>query len=143
MKGIPLINGHEYGWGDIICLIAGNPIIGSQALKYDDKQTIENHYGAGRYPVSRGKGRIESSAKIKSSMPELLAIQAKSVTGRIQDLAPFNIQVSYLPSDGKIVHDVIRYCQFLANNRKWTEADTAQWVELELIVSTIDGGRTL
>ena len=143
MKGIPLINGHEYGWGDIICLIAGTPIIGIQAIEYDDKQTIENHYGAGRYPVSRGKGRIESSAKIKISMPELLAIQAKSVTGRIQDLAPFNIQVSYLPSDGKIVHDVMRDCQFLANNRKWTEGDTAQWVELELIVSKIDWGKTL
>lgn len=117
------------------------PVTGIVAIDYDDKQDMTNHYGAGRYPVSRGKGRISCSASITLEMSEVLAIQNKSINGRLQDIAPFDIQVSYIPEGGVIVHDVIKDCQFMENARKWKEGDTKQDVVLPLIVSKIDWGK--
>lgn len=140
-NGVPLINGVAYSWGDIVCRVAGIPVTGITAVEYDDKQEMNNHYGAGRYPVSRGKGRIECTAKLTLEMDEVLSIQNKALNGRLQDIAPFDIQVSYIPDGGRIVHDTIRDCQFKANARKWKEGDTNQPVELELIVAKIDWGK--
>lgn len=140
-NGVPLINGCSYTWGDIIPMIAGIVVTGITAIEYEDKQEVINHYGAGRHPVARGKGRIESSAKITLFMSEVQAIQTKSINGRLQDIAPFDIQVTYLPLEGRPVHDVLCDCQFLSNNRKWKEGDTHQTVELELVVGRINWGR--
>lgn len=134
---IPLINGVEYSWGDIVATIAGEPVIGITAIEYGDEQEVTNHYGAGRHPVSRSKGRITPTAKITAYMGEVINWQAKSPTGRLQDLAPFPIVVSYLPEDGQIVVDKVMNCQFKKNARTWKEGDTNQQVELELVPSHI------
>lgn len=134
---IPLINGVEYSWGDITATIGGVPVIGITEIEYGDEQVVENHYGAGRYPVSRSKGRVTPSAKITLTMGEVVAIQAKSLTGRLQDLAPFPIVVCYIPEDGQIVIDKIMNCQFKKNARTWKEGDTRQTVDLDLVPSHI------
>ena len=139
-NGIPLINGIAYGWADVHVLIAGVPVTGIKAIEYADDQDVVNIQGAGRHPVARGKGRITSTGKITLLQEEVLAIQAKAPNHRIQDIAPFNVQVSYLPEDGHITHDVIKDCQFKKNERKWAEGDTSQFVELELVVGSIKWG---
>ena len=73
-NGIPLINGTEYSWGDIATCINGVPVSGITAISYGEKQDVQNNYGAGRYPVSRSKGRIEATAKITLYMSEVVAI---------------------------------------------------------------------
>lgn len=137
-NGIPLINGVEYGWADIVSAINGVPITGITAIDYEDKQEVTNNHGAGRYPVSRGKGRITCSAKITLYMSEVLTIQRQAPNGRLQDIAPFDIEVCYLPDNGIICIDKIRNCQFTENSRKWKEGDTKQEVELTLLPSHID-----
>jgi hypothetical protein len=112
-------------------------VIGITGIEYDDDQAVENHYGAGRFPVSRSKGRVTSTAKITLAMGEVVGLQAKSPTGRLQDLAPFPVIVSYLPDDGQVVTDKILNCQFKKNTRSWKEGDTRQLVELELVPSHI------
>ena len=134
---VPLINGIEYAWGDIVATVGGVPVVGITAIDYADEQDVENHYGSGRLPVSRSKGRITPTAKITVSMIEVLAWQKASPTGRLQDLAPFPIVVSYLPEDGQIVTDKILNCQFKKNTRSWKEGDTRQLVELDLVPSNI------
>lgn len=141
-NGVPLINGVEYGWADVVCAINGVPITGITAFSYSDKQVVENLYGAGRYPVSRGRGRITATAKITLLASEVLAIQSQSVNGRIQDIAPFDITVTYLPDSGVIHTDKIRNCQFDENTREVKEGDTHIAVELPLIPSHIDWGKT-
>lgn len=136
-NGLPLINGVAYTWGDIVTTIAGVPVTGIVAIEYGDDQEVVNNYGAGRHPISRSKGRITPNAKITLAMDEVVAIQAQSINGRLQDIAPFNITVSYLPESGMIVHDIIRNCQFKTNKRAWKEGDTNQTVELELVPSHI------
>lgn len=133
-----MINGVAYGWADIKTVIAGIIPAGITAIDYSDKQEITNVYGAGRYPNKRAKGRITSAAKVTLDMEEVLGLQAKAPNGRLQDIAPFDIEVVYTPENGVIVCDRIRNCQFLSNDRKWKEGDTNQSVELELIVSHIE-----
>lgn len=138
MNGIPLINGVAYEWSDITVNIAGVSVTGITAIEYDEKQTIENHYGAGRYPVARSKGKIECSAKLTLLMQEVEVLQAAVASGRLQDIAPFDIIVSYAPENGTIVNHKIRNCQFTENARKWKQGDMKQEVELPLIVSHIE-----
>lgn len=137
-NGIPLINGVTYSWGDIVALIAGVPITGITAIDYGDSQEVVNHYGAGRHPISRSKGRITPAAKITLYQEEVVAIQKQAPLGRLQDIAPFDITVCYLPENGQITQDVIRNCQFKENKRAWKEGDTKQEVELELLPSHIE-----
>lgn len=137
-NGIPLVNGMLYSWADIVAAISGVPLTGITAIEYGDSQDVVNKYGAGRHPVGRAKGRITPSAKITLYQEEVEAIQAQAPNGRIQDIAPFDITVTYLPEGGIIRTDKIRNVQFSANSRKWKEGDTGQEVELELVPSHIE-----
>jgi polyribonucleotide nucleotidyltransferase len=142
MNGIPLINGIEYSWGDIVCTIAGTPVTGITGIEYSDEQEVTDNYGAGRYPVSRSKGRITCSGKITLYASEVNALVKKSANGRLQDIAAFDIIVSYIPDQGGVViHDKLRNCQFKKNERSWSEGDTSKAVDLDLAVSHIEWGK--
>ena len=142
MNGIPLINGIEYGWADIWINIAGVTVTGVTGIDYDDDQEIVNVYGAGRYPVGRGKGRITCSGKISLLTSEVIALQKKAPNGRLQDIAPFPIIVSYIPDEGgKVVTDKLRNCQFKTNKRNWSEGDTSKSVDIDLVISHIEWGK--
>lgn len=140
-NGIPLINGMLYSWADIVVTIGGVPLTGITAIEYGDSQEVTNKYGAGRHPVGRAKGRITSEAKITLYQEEVEALQAQAPNGRIQDLAPFDITVTYLPDSGIVKTDKIRNVQFSGNSRKWKEGDTGQEVELGLVPSHIEWAR--
>ncbi|KXB84534.1 hypothetical protein HMPREF3034_00789 [Prevotella sp. DNF00663] len=137
-NGVPFINGKLYDWADIVTTIAGVPVTGIVAIEYSDDQEVEVKYGAGRYPVGYGKGRIKPTAKITLYQEEVEAIQAQSVNGRLQDIAPFNINVTYMPDSGIVKTDKLRNCMFKNNKRNWKEGDTGKTVELDLLLSNID-----
>ncbi|MBQ9434513.1 MAG: hypothetical protein IJU33_00090 [Bacteroidales bacterium] len=142
MNGIPLINGIEYSWGDIVCSIGGTVVTGITGIEYSDEQEVVDNYGAGRYPVSRSKGRITCAGKITLYVSEVNALVAQSPNGRLQDLAAFDIVVSYIPDEGGIIiNDKLRNCHFKKNERSWSEGDTSKTVDLELAVSHIEWGR--
>lgn len=141
-NGYPLINGVEYGWADVNVAISGVCIKGITAVSYGEKQDVSNIYGAGRYPVARGKGRITPTAKITLLASEVLAIQSQSINRRLQDIAPFDITVTYLPDSGIVHTDKIRNCQFTENKRDVKEGDMSIGVELELVPSHIEFGGT-
>ena len=142
MNGIPLINGTEYSWGDIVFSIAGTPVIGIKGIEYNDEQEVTDNYGAGRYPVSRSKGRITCNGKISLYVSEVNALVKKTANGRLQDLGAFDIIVSYIPDEGGIVViDKLRNCQFKKNSRSWSEGDTSKTVDLDLNISHIEWGK--
>ena len=137
-NGVPFVNGKLYDWADIVITIAGVPVTGVTAIEYKDDQDIVTKYGAGRYPVGYAKGRITSTGKITLYQEEVEAIQAQSLTGRLQDIAPFDIIVSYLPDTGIVSNDKLRNVMFKNNGRGWKEGDTGQEVEIDLVMSHID-----
>jgi hypothetical protein len=113
------------------------------AINYQDDQEVTAVYAGGRYPVGYGKGRIEASGSITLLMEDVVALQGGAPGGRLQDIAPFNIVVSYLhPTTQKITTDVLESCVFRTNQRNWTEGDTSQKVELPLMIGRIKWGST-
>lgn len=139
-NGVPMVNGELCGWADIVVLIGGVPITGITGAEYNESQVKENRYGAGRYPVGRGYGRITCDGKLTLYQEEVQALEAQSANGRLQDLSPFDVIVQYMPGSGIIKTDKLRNCEFTENPRKWKEGDTAQEVELPIIMSHIERG---
>lgn len=134
----PLINGREYGWADIVVNIGGVPVTGIRAIKYNEEMEKENVYGAGRHPISRGYGRIKTTASITLLSGTIMALKAKAPKGQLFRIAPFNIVVNYQPEAGPIVTHVLKNCEFTKNEFDWKEGDMSKEVELELIVSHIE-----
>lgn len=137
-NGIPYVNGKLYDWADVVVVIAGVPITGITGIEYKDDQDVKNNYGAGRYPVGYTKGRITATGKISLYQEEVEAIQKQSVNGRLQDIAPFDIIVSYMPDSGIVKTDKLRNCMFKTNGRSWKEGDGGQVVDLDLVLSHIE-----
>ena len=133
----PLINGRSYGWADITAMPAGVPLIGITNIEYSEEQDIQNVYGAGNRPVSRGYGRISYSGALTISMEELEVLQLNSPTGRIQDIPEFSIVVAFLPEVGPMVTHTLKYCRFKNNGRTTSEGDISISHKVDLVVGDI------
>ena len=141
MNGIrynTLINGVVHSWSNLSVSINGVPVTGINKISYKDNQTIENIYGAGQRPVGRGYGKIEPTATIGLERGEVEAIRASSPTGRLQDIAPFDIIVQFIPVNGqKLVTHTIRDAQFKDDGMDIKEGDTSNFTDFELVVGSI------
>lgn len=136
----PLINGTRHSWASVKVALLGRTVSGISSVSYEDKQEKVDNYGAGIFPVSRGKGKYEASAKITLHAYEVDAIvRALGIGKRLTDIPQFDVVVAYIPegSDGLITH-TIRNCEFTMNKREVKQGDTVIEVELDLITSHIE-----
>lgn len=138
MDFTPLINGREYGWGDIAVNISGTSVVGIRAIKYEEDQEKENIYGAGRNPVSRGYGRVKTTGSITLLSATVLAMQAIAPKSKLHNLAPFPIVVAYQPETGAIVKHILKNCEFKKTAFDWKEGDMSKDIELELVISHVE-----
>lgn len=139
LRAVPLINGVEPAWGNLTVNIAGFPEVGIRAIEYKDEQEMENIYGAGQRPVGRGYGRITATASVTLLRTAVEAIREGSVTGRLQDLAPFNIVVQFVPiNGGKMITHRLRNCQFKSDDLSLSEGDMSNETQFELLLSHIE-----
>lgn len=135
---LPLINGKSYEYADITCIILGIPIIGITAIEYSEEAKTENIWATGRFPVSRGVGTIEPTAKITMLMEEVMNIVSAAPTGRIYNIPEFDIIVSYTDLSLIPVVHKIRNCRFKNNKIASATGDTSIPVELDLVISHIE-----
>mgnify|MGYP003373230130 CR=1 FL=1 len=141
MNGIrynSMINGVVHSWSSVQVIMGCVPVTGINKIDYDSKQTKEAIYGAGQNPVGKGYGKIENSCTIGLLRDEVEAMRAASPTGRLADLAPFNIIVQYLPVSGqkKVTHRILG-AEFTNDGGELNEGDTSDYNEYELLVSDI------
>lgn len=134
----PLINGKSYENSDIQVTILGVPVVGITNIEYEEKQAMENIWGAGESPVSRGYGKIEPTAKITLLMEEVENIMSVAPLGRLNKIPEFDIVVLYLDASLVLRKHKLRNVRFTGNNRKSSSGDTSIPVELELILSHIE-----
>lgn len=136
---MPLINGVEPSWANLTVTIAGFPETGIVAIAYDDDQDVENIYGAGQQPVARGYGNIKPTASVTLLRSAIESIRSVSLTGRLQDIAPFDVVVCFVPINSTmiIIHK-IRNCQFKKDSVGLKQGDTKNETEYELIPSHIE-----
>lgn len=135
---VPLINGKSYEWSNIIMNIMGVPIAGVISIEYEEKQAMENVYGAGSEVVSRGYGKVEPTAKITLHMEEVENIQAVAPLGKLQRIPEFDISLVFIDDSLVTKKHKIRNVRFMNNGRKTNQGDTSIAVELELICSHIE-----
>jgi hypothetical protein len=134
----PLINGKSYEWADVALNIMGVSVVGIVAIEYGDDQDIQNIWGAGSDPISRGYGKREPMAKITLKMEEVESIMNVAPFGRLQDIPEFDVSVVFLDSALTTVKHKIRNCRFKNNKRNTKQGDTSIDVELDLIPSHIE-----
>lgn len=134
----PLINGIQHSWASVRMVLLGRTVTGVTKIEYDDNVNLENNYGAGNMPESRGVGNYEAKCSIELYQHEVVGIQQSIAGKRLQEIDPFDIVVTFLPEgNAGLVVDVIKDCQFKTNGRSLNQSDPNSKVPLELIVSNI------
>lgn len=132
-----LINGKSYENADISVNIGGVILAGITALNYGEDDNIEGIYGAGRKQVSYGLGQITPSGSITLLMEEVQNILSVAPNGRIQDLPPFNITVTFTDASLQtVIHRLIK-CKFKTNKIDTKTGDTSIPVEIPLFIGDI------
>ncbi|MGY5253291.1 hypothetical protein [Sphingobacterium spiritivorum] len=127
------------GWNSITANVMGRDLEGISALAYSDSETKENVYGSGKYPVGRSRGNYEPTASFTLYKEEVDALKKSLSAGkRLQDIAPFDINVEYAREDGTITRDVIRNAEFTNDGVEVAQGDGTIATAYTLIVSHID-----
>lgn len=137
----PLVNGRAYDWAQVFVRMSNGstPFFGITSVSYSDSQEMENNYGAGNMPTSRGYGNYTAEASVSLTMEEVEKIQAAVPSGRLQDLPEFDLGISFVhPETARIVNHTVRNCKFKGNSRELNQNDKQFVVELELLVSHIE-----
>lgn len=134
----PLINGKSYEWADITINVLGVPVVGVTAIEYAETQAMENVYGAGERPVSRGYGKIEPTAKVTMLMEEVESLQAAAPDGRLNKIPEFDIVVAYIDTNLVTRKHVLRNVRFMNNARVSAQGETSIPVELDLLISHVE-----
>lgn len=139
LREVPLINGVEPSWASLKVNIAGLHETAITAIDYSDEQNTENIYGSGQHPIARGYGNITPKASLTLLRSAVEAMRVSSDTGRLQDIAPFDIVVVFVPvNGGSVITHKIRNCQFLVDGVSLKQGDTMNEVVLDMLPSHIE-----
>lgn len=134
---VPIINGVNYGWGNVSFVLFGVPITQITKISYSRKQKKENNYGAGYAPVSRGYGNIEFEGSIEVYTDQWFQIISLSPNNDPLQIPPFDIPVVF-EVNGVPVKDVLRSCEFTEDPFSGSQGDTKFMVTIPLIIAQID-----
>jgi hypothetical protein len=139
MDRINIINkfGKMAGWNSVRLRMLGRDVEGITEIEYNDSVEKENVYGAGAYPIGRGKGNYQAAAAITLYQEEIIALQQSLGPGKhLTDIEPFDIVVRY-EYNGFSYKDIIRNCEFMGNARTMQQNDKTITNKFDLLVSHI------
>lgn len=140
MANTQIINkfGTMQGWNSVTANFLSRDAEGIAALSYDDTETLENVYGAGKYPIGRSEGNYEANCAMTLYKEEVDALKLALPKGkRIQEISPFDIVVVYTKKDGTITKDIIHNAQFTNDGVDISQGDGTIQTEYTMIVSHI------
>jgi hypothetical protein len=131
--------GVMQGWNSVTANLLGRDLEGITELAYSDSQKKENVYGAGAYPIGRGRGNYEAKCSITLLKEEVDAMKLALASGKtIQDIAPFDIVVEYETESGSIKKDRIRNAEFMGDGVEVKQNDMSIGTKYELLISHIE-----
>jgi hypothetical protein len=131
--------GVMQGWNSVTANLLGRDLEGITELSYSDSQKKENVYGAGAYPIGRGRGNYEAKCSITLLKEEVDAMKLALASGKtIQDIAPFDIVVEYETESGSIKKDRIRNAEFMGDGIEVKQNDMSIGTKYELLISHIE-----
>lgn len=131
--------GVMQGWNSVTANLLGRDLEGITELSYSDSQKKENVYGAGAYPIGRGRGNYEAKCSITLLKEEVDAMKLALASGKtIQDVAPFDIVIEYETENGSIKKDRIRNAEFTNDGVEVKQNDMTIATKYELLISHIE-----
>lgn len=133
----PLINGIAYSWSQIAVRALGSVFVGITAIKYDDKQEMQNNWAAGNFPVSRGFGKIEATGSVTLFMEEIESLAIVAPNGRLQEIPEFDVTITFITANNLTVTHTLKNCRFMENSRDMKTGDMVVEKELNLLISHI------
>lgn len=138
MAETAVINGKTYDWASISASLLGRELVGISGIKYEDEVEMEFNYGKGRMPVNHGEGNYKAEGSITLHIEEIIALQKSLPAGkRLQDIAPFDITVSYINESNELVTDKLVYCKFMKNGRDVKQGDKLIETEFDLLIGQV------
>ena len=138
MPQTPLINGVNYSWANITCVIFGVPVVGILKVDYKSKQKKENHYGFGTKPIGRGYGNEEFEGSLELYQDEWNRIKAASPNKDPKQIPPFDIQILFAGTGLDTSKTVLRMCEFTEDHFSGKQGDTKFTVNVPLIIGDIE-----
>jgi len=135
--GVPMVNGTEYTHVDLVLFILGVPVVGVNAIKYSDNQSITMNHSTGTKAVSRGFGPVVCEGSITLTMKEVNRLSAAAPGGRIQNIPDFDIGVNFLTEAGDFIRHKLIRCRFKGRNPNSQVNNSQIEEELELSIADI------
>lgn len=132
-----LVDSNAYDHSTINILLAGQPVIGCNAISYNVNREFTQHYGIGKYSYNRGGGKYSFDATISLFMSELEALRQASPNGLLPEIPPFDIVVTFTPRGKQAVVHLLKDCVITNDGVSSGESDTSVVTELTLNVGFI------
>ena len=127
------INGTMHSWSQVkVHVNSPMPVTGITHVVYNSERNIEVVMGAGSQAVGRGYGNWTHTGSITLTRDEVENIRAASPTRRLQDIAPFDIIIQFVPEGNKMVTHIMKQCVFLNDPLDINQGDTSNTAELTL-----------
>ncbi len=135
----PAINGQFYSWSKIRFNFLGSSFSTITAIKYEEVDEINDVKSVGGKKLGYTQDNTTTNGSISILAETLEKIAKKIPNGRLQDIAPFPITVSYVDALGDLVSHVLIGCKFTKNSREATAGSSdALAVEIPLYIHDIN-----
>ncbi len=130
-----MINGNEYAFEDMQCVINGISLEGFEDVRYGATKEHGNAHGRGNAPVGMTRGKKDSKpGKLTLLQSEFERLQAATPPGMDPtDWVPFTMVVSYAPIGGIQVTDVIPFCRVSDYEKGMSTSDNNMTIDLTLV----------
>ncbi|MDL2315036.1 hypothetical protein LJC16_02120 [Bacteroidales bacterium OttesenSCG-928-C19] len=135
---IPLINGVMHSWASIRIPILGVAVTGITGINYGEQDGKENQFGIGRFTIGRGYGNVTTNCDISLYRDVIDALERIAPNGRIQDIPPFDIPVSFITAGGKYKKHVLKNFEFTENKVEGQQGATGLISTIACIISHVD-----
>lgn len=135
----PAINGQFYSWASIRFNFLGSSFSTVTAIKYEELDEISGVKAVGSKKLGYTQDNTTTDGSISILVETLEKIAKKVPNGRLQDIAPFPITVSYVDALGNLVSHRLIGCKFTKNSREATTGSSdALSVEIPLYIHDIN-----
>lgn len=99
--------GEAYSAGDVIVTLAGMFDVNPSAIEYDTTNAHEYSRGLARKARAWRMGAEEHTGKITLALDVISDIEHAAPKGRLANIRPFPINVTYFNHDNEMIHDII------------------------------------
>lgn len=139
----PLINGRAYDWSMIEFNFgftsSSTVIAGIKAIKWKRERKVEDNYGVGSQPVSRGYGNWKYTGSIDLDYATQVELQQASPDKTLMGLGTFDLIVHFAhPEDNRTVTTTLKKCVFSEDVMEASQDDTDIHQEFNLNPGYID-----